>query len=373
MFEIIEVRSKKQLKEFIEFPDKLYKGNKFRVPQLHLYERAALSRDKNPAFDFCEAKYWLAYKNNQVAGRIAGIINKKANDIWNEKTVRFGWIDFIEDPDVSAALIKTVEDWGRSKGMTKVQGPLGFSDMDLEGMLVEGFDEISTQIAIYNYPYYPVHLENLGYSKDVDWIQFELKVPDEIPDKIKRVAELVRQKYDLKILNFRSAKEMLPYARKMFNTYNEALRHLYGFSPLTEKQMKYYTDQYFSVLNPKYTKFIVDKNDEVVGFGFCFLSLSKALMKAKGRLFPFGFIHILKAMRKNDTVDLIIQAVKNEYKTKGVPALFYAQIMQAFIDNGITRAISSSVLESNKDSLLMFTNGNEKRQHMRRRSYTKQL
>jgi hypothetical protein len=373
MIQIVEVVTKKQLSEFINFPDRLYKGNKYRVPQLHLYEKSSLSSDKNPAFDFCEAKYWLAYEDNKIVGRIAGIINNKSNEIWNEKIIRFGWIDFIDNTEVSSSLIKTVEDWGKSKGMTRSIGPMGFTDMDLEGMLVEGFDEISTQTVIYNYPYYPVHLENYGYSKDVDWIQYEIKVPDKIPDKVKRISELVQQKYNLKILDFKKAKDILPYANKMFQTYNEALRHLYGFVPLTERQIKYYIDQYFSMVNPKYINFIVDNNDDVIGFGLCFLSLSKALMKAKGKLFPFGFYHILKDMKKNEVADLLIQGVTDEYKSKGIPALFYARIMQRFIDNGVKTVISSSVLEENKHSFLMFTNGYEARQHMRRRSYKKQL
>ncbi|MGD0711436.1 MAG: N-acetyltransferase [Bacteroidales bacterium] len=373
MIRIIEVLTKRQLSEFIKFPDKLYKGNKYRVPQLHFSERSILSPAKNPAFDFCEAKYWLAYENNKIVGRIAGIINNKSNEIWNEMTVRFGWIDFIENTEVSSALIKTVEEWGKLKGMTKIIGPMGFTDMDLEGMLVEGFEEISTQTVIYNYPYYPVHIEKLGFAKDVDWIQYEIKVPDEIPDKVKRISELVKQKYNLKILNFKKAKDILPYAHQMFLVYNEALRHLYGFVPLTERQIKYYIDQYFSMINPKYIKFVIDNNNDVVGFGLCFLSLSKAFMKAKGKLFPFGFIHILRAMKKNDTSDLLIQAVKDEYKTKGIPALFYADMMQTFIDNDVKIAISSSVLEENKRSFLMFTNGYEARQHMVRRSYSKAI
>jgi len=373
MIQIVEVKTKKQLSDFIKFPDKLYKGNKYRVPQLHVFEKSSLSSDKNPAFDFCEAKYWLAFDDNKIVGRIAGIINNKSNEIWNEKAVRFGWIDFIDNADVVSSLIRSVEDWGKSKGMTIVQGPLGFTDMDLEGMSVEGFEEISTQTVIYNYPYYPVHMENNGYTKDVDWIQYEIKVPDQIPDKVKRVSELVKQKYKLRILDFKKSKDILPYANKMFNTYNEALRHLYGFVPLTEKQIKYYIDQYFSMVNPKYINFIVDENDEVIGFGLCFLSLSKALMKAKGKLFPFGFLHILRDMKKNDTIDLLIQGVTDEYKSKGVPAIFYAHIMQTCIENGVKTAISSSVLEENKRSFLMFTNGYETRQHMRRRSYKKQL
>ena len=373
MIKIIEVQTKKQLSEFIKFPDKLYIGNKFRVPQLHTYEKSALSPDKNPAFEFCEAKYWLAYKDNQIAGRIAGIINHKANEVWNEKSVRFGWIDFIDDLEVSATLIRTVEDWGNSRRMKQVQGPLGFTDMDLEGMLVEGYDEIGTQAVIYNFPYYPVHIEKHGYKKDVDWLQYEIKVPDKVPDKVKRVSEIVKIKYNLKILNFKKAKDILPYAYKMFYTLNEAFIDLYGFVPLSDKQIEYYVKQYFSMANPKYISFVADINDDVVGFGIGFPSLSKALIKAKGKLLPFGFMHILKDIRENDTVDLFLQAVKPDYKNKGVPAIFFAHMMQAFIDNGVKTAISSHALEENKSAFIMFLDGYEARQHKRRRSYIKHL
>lgn len=373
MIQVEEVITKGQLSKFISFPDTLYKGNKYMVPQLHVFEKSTLSPAKNPAFEFCEAKYWLAYKNRVIVGRVAAIINHKVNEIKNEKTVRFGWIDFIDDLEVSAALIKKAEDWGKIKGMSQVQGPLGFSDLDLEGMLVEGFNEIGTQAVIYNYPYYPVHLEQHGYNKDVDWIQFEIKVPPQVPDKVKRMSDIVLKKYNLRILKFKKAKDLLPYANKMFYTLNEAYKDLYGFAPLTEKQIEYYIKQYFSTVNPKYISFVADSNDNVVGFGIGFLSLSKALIKAKGRLFPFGFLHILKDMRKNDTVDLLLQAVNDEYKYKGVPAVFFAHMMQAFIDNGVRIAISSPALETNNRAFLMFTNGYEVRQHIRRRCYIKHL
>lgn len=373
MITIQEVKTKSELKKFIQFPDNLYKGNQLRVPQLHSFEMSTLQKEKNPAFEFCDAKYWMAYRNGKIVGRIAGIINKDANKRWNQNAVRFGWIDFVEDEQVSKALLKQVEQWGAAKGMNIIQGPLGFTDMDLEGMLVEGFDEISTQAVIYNYKYYPEHLEKLGYVKDVDWIQYEIKVPEKVPDKVNRIADLVKAKYDLRVLSVKKAKELLPYASKMFDTLNEAFINLYGFAPLTEKQKKYYVDKYFSMINPKYVSFVVNKDDDVVGFGLGFLSLSKALIKAKGKLFPFGFIHILRDMNKNDTADLLLQAVKDEYKSKGVPALFYAHMMQAFIDNGVKTVISSHVLEENKNSLLMFTNGYDARLHMRRRSYKKEI
>lgn len=365
-----EVASKSDLRKFIAFPDKLYKGNKYRVPQLHMYERAALISEKNPASEFCEAKYWLAYKENKIVGRIAGIINHKSNEIWNEKHMRFGWIDFIDDIAVSSALIKTVENWAKAKGLTAVHGPLGFSDMDLEGMLVEGFDEIGTQAAIYNYPYYPVHLKKLGYKKDTDWIQFEIKVPDKVPDKLKRISSLVLKKYDLKILDAKKPKEVLPYAKSMFYTLNEAFKSLYGFVPLTDKQIEKYTKDYFSAIDVKFICFVLDKNNEVIGFGISIYSLSEALQKAKGKLFPFGFIHILKALRKNNKVDMLLQAVKPEYQNKGVAAIFYNKMMQAYIDNGVEVAISSHALEDNKSAFLMFKDY-ETRQHLKRRCYIK--
>jgi len=367
---IKRVKSKSDLNKFISFPNKLYKGNKYRVPQLDMYEKKSLDHKKNPAFEFCEAKYWLAYIDNKIVGRIAGIINHKSNEIWKEKHLRFGWIDFIDDINVSASLIKTVENWGKSKGMTAIHGPLGFSDLDLEGMLVEGFDEIGTQATIYNYPYYPVHLEKIGYVKDVDWIQHDINIPKEVPERVKRITNLVLKKYELKILDAKKAKDILPYAKKMFQTLNEAFQHLYGYVPLTNKQIKQYTKDYFSAIDPKYVCFVLNKEDDVVGFGISILSLSKALQKANGKLFPFGFIHLLKALKKNDTVDMLLQGVKPDYIKKGVAAVFYNKMMQAYIDNGINTAITSHILEVNNNSHQMF-DAYDTRQHLRRRAYIK--
>ncbi len=367
-----EVKTKSDLKKFISFPDKLYKGNKYRVPQLHIFEKTTLSPKKNPAFDFCEARYWIAYKNDKPAGRIAAILNHKSNEIWNEKNMRFGWFDFIDNYDISAALLREVENWAKEKGMDRIHGPLGFSDMDLEGMLVEGFDEIGTQATLYNYPYYPVHLEKHNYVKDVDWVQFEIKVPREIPERIKRISSLVLQKYNLKILKVKKAKELLPYAPKMFYTLNDAFRDLYGFVPLTDKQIEKYTKDYFSAIDPRFVCFVLNKQEDVVGFGVSLYSLSEALQKAKGKLFPFGFIPILKALRKNNKVDMLLQAVKPEYQNKGIPAVFYNEMMQAYIDNGVNTAISSHALEDNKSAFLMFKDY-EMRQHLKRRCYKKEI
>ncbi|MCF6171108.1 MAG: N-acetyltransferase [Bacteroidales bacterium] len=370
--EIKEVKSKADLNSFISFPDRLYKGNKFRVPQLHSFEKSSLVRRKNPAFDFCDARYWLAFQEGKIVGRIAGIINHKSNKIWNEKYVRFGWIDFIDDFNVSEALIKTVEDWAKQLEMTAVHGPLGFTDMDLEGMLVEGFNEIGTQATIYNYPYYPVHMEKLGYRKDVDWIQKEVKVPEEVPERVKRISDLVLKKYDLRILDAKKPKQLLPYAKKMFYTLNDAFQHLYGYVPLNDKQIEKYTKDYFSMIDTRFVCFVLDNDDDVVAFGISVPSLSKALQKAKGKLFLFGFIHILKALKKNDTVDMLLLGVKQDYRKKGVTAVFFNSLMQAYIDMGIKTAVTSHILEENKDSHQLF-DAYEMRQHLRRRIYIRKL
>ncbi len=372
MIEIKEVQTEEQLSNFIKFPDTLYSGNKFRVPQLHVYEKSILGKKKNPAFEFCDAKYWLAYENDKIVGRVAGIINRKANEVWNEKTARFGWIDFTDNPYVSTNLMNTVEDWGKTNGMTKIQGPMGFTDMDLEGMLVDGFDEVGTQAVIYNYPYYPTHLENNGYSKDMDWVQFKIKVPQQVPEKIKRISQMVQKKYNLRPLRAKTAKEIIPYAKKMFNTLNESFKDLYGFVPLNDRQITFYIKQYFSMVNPPYICFVLDSKDDVAGFGISFASLSEALIKTKGKLWPTGFIHILMAMRKNNTVDMLLQGVKPEYKNKGIPAIFFSEMMQAYIDGGVETAISSHALETNEAAFLMFKDY-EHKQHLRRRCYVKHL
>lgn len=369
---IKEVKSNSDLNKFISFPDKLYEDNDYRVPQLHSFEKSTLKSSKNPAFDYCEARYWLAYKSGEIVGRIAGVINHKSNEIWKEKYIRFGWIDFINDLDVSSSLMKEVENWAKEKGMTAVHGPLGFTDMDLEGMLVDGFGKVATQATIYNYYYYPYHLKNMGYSKDIDWLQLKFDIPKKVPEKIIRIADIVMKKYNLRLLQIKKAKEILPYAKSMFKTLNKSYKDLYGFVPLTDKQITYYTDQYFSMVNPKYVGFVLDENDEVVAFGLGFLSLSKSLMKAKGKLFPFGFIHILRAMKKNDTIDLLLHSVTPKYQNKGVPSIFYAAMTQACIDTGVKTAITSHILENNKPSLQMFNEYNA-HQYTRRRVYKKEL
>jgi len=366
--EIRNIATRKDLRKFIEFPFLLYKNNEFWCPPLTFDELNTLRKEKNPAFEYCEASYWLAYRNDAPVGRIAGIINHRANECWNERLVRFGWIDFIDDLEVTRKLMETVENWGKEKGMSGIHGPLGFTDMDPEGMLIEGFEELSSLSAIYNFPYYPEHMVQLGFRKATDWIQMEFTVPQAIPDKVERMAAIVQQKYGFRTLNARKAKEILPYAPKMFNLYNEAFRDLYGFSPLTQKQIAAYTRQYFGFVRPEYISFVLDHQDEVVGFGITMPSLALALQKCKGKLLPFGFIHLLRALRKNDTVHMYLVGVKPEYQGKGLLALVYHELTKSYMDHGIKKAITHPQLEDNFKAVSIWKNY-QGRVHIRRRCW----
>ncbi|MCX6279781.1 MAG: hypothetical protein NT004_17060 [Bacteroidetes bacterium] len=368
--EIREVKTKRGLKKFLDFQLKLYKGNKFWCPPLRMDEINTLSRDKNPAFDFCEAVYWIAYRGDEAVGRIAGIINHKSNERWNEKLVRFGWIDFIDDHVVSEALIDSVIAWGISKGMSGIHGPLGFSDMDNEGMLIKGFDELATLASIYNYPYYSDHVERLGFEKAVDWVQYEFEIPPTIPDKVERLSKLVQEKYHLRIFKAKKSKELLPYAPKMFNTLNAAFSELYGYTELSKKQIDMYIKAYFGFVRPEFISFVLDEKDDVIGFGISLPSLTKALQKCNGKLFPFGFIHLLLAMKKNDTIDMYVNGVRPDYHAKGVNALYYNEMHRAYIKYGIKRAITNPQLEENAKALTIWKNFNG-RQHLTRRCWIK--
>ena len=370
--EVRKVSTRKDLKKFVDFPFSLFKGNQFWVPPLKFDEINTLRKDKNPAFDYCEAEYWLAYQNNIPVGRIAGIINRNENELWKTCLVRFGWIDFIDDEEVSRILIETVKEWGRSNGMTGVHGPLGFTDMDPEGMLIEGFDQISSLSAIYNFPYYQEHMERLGFRKSTDWVQLEIKVPAEIPEKVERMTRIVLQKYDLRLLKPRNAKEIRPYAIKMFTMYNDAFRELYGFTALTRKQMDAYTKQYFGFIRAEFVSLVLDSKDDVVGFGITMPSLSIALQKAKGKLFPFGFVYLLRAMRKNDTIHMYLVGVRPDYQGKGILALVYNELTKAYIDAGIKITRTHPQLAENFKAISIWKNY-EGRINIRRRCWIKNL
>ncbi len=372
MLEIREVKTKADLKRFVKFPHGLYSKNPYWVPPLMFDEMSTLRQDANPAFEYCEAKLWLAYRDGKIAGRIAGIINRSFVEKWGEKNARFGWVDFIDDAEVSALLFSTVEDWAKAKGMEHVHGPLGFCDMDREGMLVEGFDELSLLITNYNYPYYPAHLESNGYVKDTDWVEFEVKVPECIPERVLKINDVVLKRLNLKILDAKKPKDLVPYIHGIFQLVNEAYKDLYGVVPLTEKQIKAYTKQYFGFINVDYVRVILDENNGVAAFGIAMPSLSKAMRKSRGRLVPFGFMHILRALKKNDCIDLYLVAVRPELQSKGINALLLTEINKSALRNGILKAETGPELESNTKVQALWKHY-ETRQHKRRRCYIKHL
>lgn len=370
--QVKEAVTKKEMMSFIKFPYSLYSGHKFWVPPLLMDEKNNHNREKNPAFEFCEAKYWLAYKDGKVAGRIAGIINSRYNEKAGKKTARFGYVDFIDDESVSEALFETVESWVKEKGMTHIHGPLGFTDMDPEGMLIEGFSELATIAEIYNYDYYPYHTEKQGYEKEIDWIEFELYPTSDIPEKIDRIANTVLQRYKLRVLRVKKAKELLPYAREIFEVLNAAYENIHGFVSLTEKQIDLYVKQYFGFIKPDFVPVIVNEENRVVAFGISMPSLSRAFQKAKGRLFPFGLLHILRAMKNNRNADLYLTGVRPDYQDKGVNAILICEMNKTYRKHKIQIVESNPELESNAKVQAQWR-FYKNRQHKRRRCYVKEL
>lgn len=371
---IKKVENKAQMKQFIRFNYELYKDNKYSVPDLYEDMLDTFS-DKNAAMEFCEAVYFLAYKDDKIAGRIAGIINKKANATWNLEAVRFGYIDFIDDEEVSQALIKAVEDWGREKGMKEIQGPLGFTDMDAEGMLIEGFDELSTNATIYNYPYYPQHMEKLGFEKDADWIEMSIDVPTEVPERLSRIAKIVMEKYGLHIKKFTSNKKLAAeYGHEIFEVINEAFKPLFGYSELCDRQIEQYIKAYLPFVDLKLVSTIVDDNGKLVAVGISMPSLSRALQKAKGKLFPLGWFHLLRAikLKHDDTLDLMLVGVRPEYQGKGVNSILFYDLLPLYISEGYKHVETNPELEVNnkvQSQWIYF----ERRQHKRRRCFKKNL
>ena len=369
---IKEVTNRRLLRKFVNFPFKLYEGNPNWIPTLRSDEMNTLRKDKNPAFAFCKASYWLAYKDGKIAGRIAGIINPRYQERWGNAYARFGWIDFIDDDHVSHALLAKVEEWAQEQGMQAVHGPLGFTDMDPEAMLVEGFDEMGTLIGIYNYPYYRTHMENAGYVKDTDWVEFEIKVPAGGVEKIRKLAEIVEERYHLHYLDAKNKKELLRYAKQLFDLLDETYQHLYGVTPLSQEQINAYITQYLGFLSPEFVPIILDETDKMVAFGIAMPSLSQALRKSKGRLFPLGFIYLLRALRKNDKGDLCLIAVRKDFQGKGVNSMLMTRLLDVFARMGITSVESNPELQDNINVQAQWKHF-EYRQHKRRRVFIKNI
>ena len=362
------------LRKFTQLQIDMYEDNPYYVPPLISDDVDTLNPKKNPAYDFCEARCFMAYKGDRPVGRVAAIINHQVNEKTGTKDIRFGFIDFTDEIEVSRALLEKVEEWGKEKGMTRVIGPLGFTDLDHEGMLVEGFDQLGTMATIYNYSYYPEHMNALGYDKDTDWVEYLVDVPDGIPEKHNRIAEIVKKKFGLKVVKFNSKKEIKEkYGRAIFELVNEAYEDLYQYSPLTDKQINHYINIYLGLLDLSLVTLIVDSDEKLVGVGISMPSMSKGLQKSHGKLLPFGWFHLLKGLKgKNDRVDLLLVAIKPEYQGKGVNALLFQDLIPTYISHGYKCAESNPELESNakvQNQWDAFPN----RQHKRRRSFAKSL
>ena len=369
--EIKEVRTKKDLKNFVHFPIELYKDNPYFCPALEFDELNTLNPKKNPAFETCDYVFLLAYKNGKISGRIAGIINHLANERWNIKKTRFGWIDFIDDLEVSKALFDAVRKWGRSKGMDCLNGPVGFTDFDHEGLMLEGFEHNSPMASLYNYEYYIKHFEDYGLQKEVDWIEYKITPPQTIPERMERVAQLVMSKYNVKVDKVRSIKELKQkYGFTYMDVIDTAYQPLYNYSPLTDKQKQYYANMYFPMVNFDFVTIITNENEEVVGVGVGMPNISDALRKSKGKLLPFGFIHILKALKaKNmEKFDLLLIAVRPDYQNKGINSLFFYDQIPYFNKYGIKQVETTSILETNSKSIANYELF-DKIQHKRRRAY----
>ncbi len=355
---IKKVTTHKGLKAFIRFNYELYKDCPYAVPDLLEDTLDTFNKKKNAAFDFCEADYFLACRDGQIVGRIAAIINRKANATWHTNNARFGWIDFIDDPDVSRALLETAEKWGKERGCDKLVGPLGFTDMDPEGMLTGGYDQLSTMSSIYNHPYYPRHMERLGYAKEVDWVERKVRVPDKDhlahTDKYFRVAEMSAKRYNLRVRKFKSASEIkkLNLGPQIFEVVNKAYAPLYGYSEMNERQIAQYVNTYLPLIDMRLLTIVEDADGNFVAMGVGMPSLSRAIQKAKSKLFPFGWFHIAKALmfKHSDIIDLLLVAVLPEYQNKGVNAMLFADLIPICQEMGFRFGETHPQLETNEKS-----------------------
>lgn len=370
--QIVKVKGRRLLTKFIRFPYKLYKNSENYVPALEGDEFATFNPKKNGAYDFSTAECYLAYKDGEIVGRVAAIINFKANDLWKESVVRFGWLDFIEDQEVLNALLDSVAAFGKDHNCSVMKGPFGFTDMDKEGLLVEGFEHLSPFTCLYNYPYYDKLIKQYGLVKDEDWIQRKLAIDPQLP-QVYSLTETIEQRYGIHIAKVKSPRELSKkYGMAIFHMYNESFAPLFQFSPLTDKQIKSYLDTYIPIIDNRYLAVCVTDNDDPVGFAFCVPTLSKAVKKSNGKLFPFGFLRIFRALKKNDTLEALIIGILPEYQGKGAALLLLKHIHENCIKSGITSMIINPQLENNVKAITLFDHYDSET-IIRRRSYTKSL
>ena len=366
---ILEVKTPNELKQFVKFPMDLYKNNPYYVPSFIKDELNVWNSQENPALQYSEAKQFLAFKNSKIVGRIAVIINHKEEKELGIRKVRFGWIDFIDDKEVSKALIDTAINYAKAHQIDNIEGPMGFTNLDKAGMLTFGFEKIATMIGIYNHEYYPQHIENLGLVKEKEWVEFEMNFPKILPPKVEKFSKLIAEKYNLRVLDFQSKEDILPYVKPMFKLLDETYKHLSTYTPISEEQIKTYKEKFFPMIAKNYVICVVDEHDELVSFAVTMPSYSKALQKAKGKLFPFGWWHFMQAQKKNDRANFYLIGIHPEYQRRGVTAIIFKEIFVRFNNMGIDFAETNPELEENKSVQVLWQDYNPVN-HKRRRTYS---
>ncbi|WP_208809913.1 GNAT family N-acetyltransferase [Riemerella anatipestifer] len=364
-----KVTNDRELKDFIKFPNNLYKGNPNYVPPLNNDEKNIWKAEENPALSYSDAEQYLAYRNGEVVGRIALMVNYKEEKELGIKKLRFGWLDFIDDIEVSKALMDKAVQVAKSKNIPKIEGPMGFTNLDKAGMLVMGFDKLATMIGIYNFDYYPTHLEQLGLKKEKEWVEFEIDFPEQLPEKITKFSGLIKEKYKLKVLRFNHKKEILPLVEPMFKLLDETYKNLSTYTPISDEQIKTYKEKYFGFIDKDYIICIADEHDDLIAFAITMPSYSRALQKAKGKLLPFGWWHFLQASKKNDRANFYLIGIRPDYQRRGVTSIIFEEIYKVFKKKGVRFLETNPELEENKNIQLLWQDYNPVN-HKRRRTYS---
>ncbi len=367
-----QVLNSSDLELFIKFPMELYKGNPYYVPPLINEEKSIWMKEENPALQYSEAAQFLAYKGENIVGRIAVMINHKEEKELGIRKVRFGWLDFIDDIEVSKSLINTAIEYAKSKGISKIEGPMGFTNLDKAGMLTKGFDKLATMIGIYNFDYYPKHMEQLGLVKEKEWVEFEINFPDILPDKVEKFSKLIAEKYELELVKFKAKKDILPLVDSMFKLLDDTYKNLSTYTPITEEQIKHYKEKYFKFIDKDYIVCIKDKSGSLISFAITMPSYSKALQKAKGKLFPFGWWHLLNAGKKNDRANFYLIGIHPQYQKRGVTAIIFKEIYETFKKKGVKFLETNPELEENASIQALWQDYNPIN-HKRRRTYSLEI
>ena len=367
-----QVLNSSDLELFIKFPMELYKGNPYYVPPLINEEKSIWVKEENPALQYSEAAQFLAYKGENIVGRIAVMINHKEEKELGIRKVRFGWLDFINDIEVSKSLINTAIEYAKSKGISKIEGPMGFTNLDKAGMLTKGFDKLATMIGIYNFDYYPKHMEQLGLVKEKEWVEFEINFPDTLPDKVEKFSRLIAEKYELELVKFKAKKDILPLVDSMFKLLDDTYKNLSTYTPITEEQIKHYKEKYFKFIDKDYIVCIKDKSGSLISFAITMPSYSKALQKAKGKLFPFGWWHLLNAGKKNDRANFYLIGIHPQYQKRGVTAIIFKKIYETFKKKGVKFLETNPELEENASIQALWQDYNPIN-HKRRRTYSLEI